>query len=253
MRQFYFFCLLVSLVFIVGRSNAQIQHDFDREDKVKVLTAKKTIFPVPFSDFVNLSRNVGRADDNVWGSISREAGRDSNANISFTHLRKPMPLFTLNWDSPTMVVPAMLPVDDEMDEGIPRRWHTYEEFKHEFLALKLPDTKTARLSAYLSVMSQEVYLGNPKLAGVGFGEDWYHMQKRKLTEHLVATGRIRMAEEKLSPAAVMRQVSCSEQSACEFLQWLKADTEYVIAARDYDLLAYVKEKYEVWCHIFHKC
>jgi hypothetical protein len=51
----------------------------------------------------------------------------------------------------------------------------------------------------------------------------------------------------------MREVHCSEKYACEFLLWLNADTEYILATKEYDLLVYVKDKYATWCKIFNRC
>lgn len=248
-------CILIFLICLgaLGANGAAATNS----DSVRIITGKvvssKDGEPIPFAHIVNLSRGYGATSDNF--GIFRIGAADNDSiyisSIGFSHLR--MQLF-LREMSETQSIPFYLsPVAYQIEAVVAKRWRDYSDFKHDFLALKLPDTKTARLSAYLSVMSQEVYLGNPKSAGVGFGEDWYHQQKRKLNEHLIVTGRLRMAEEKLNPAAIMRQVHCSEQSACEFLLWLKADTEYVIGTRDYDLLTYVKEKYEVWCHTFHKC
>ncbi|SDC33420.1 peptidase associated/transthyretin-like domain-containing protein [Williamwhitmania taraxaci] len=251
-RQYSFLLLLLCFgVFEASGATAP------KSDSVRVITGKvvslKDGEPIAFAHIVNLTRGYGATTDN-FGLFRIGVGDNDSVYISsigYSHLR--MQLF-LGVMSDTMRVPFYLaPISYEIEAVVARRWRDYTDFKRDFLALKLPDTKTQRLSAYLSSMSQELYLGTPKSAGVGFGEDWYHQQKRKLNEHLAATGRIRLAEEKLNPATIMREVHCSEMNACAFLLWLKADTEYVITARDYDLLAYVKVKYEVWCKVFNKC
>lgn len=251
MRQSYSLFLLVSLTFIAGNGNAQVQSDSGKTNG-KVLPSL-TVFPVSFSDFVNLNRNVGATRDGFKGYMLEGVDKDTNSSLSVGNLRQPMPLFTLNWNQPTMVTHGLLLDEDEGNDFVPRRWRNFEEFKHDFLALKLTDTQTDRLTNYLAALSKEAYFGLPKPSGIGFGEDWYHQQKRKLNEYLATTGRKRMADEKLNPVVVMREVHCSEKMACEFLLWLKADTEYVIDSKQYDLLVYVKEKYEVWCKTFNKC
>lgn len=245
---FLFFCFGLLVASNAVASNA----DTLKVIKGKVISALNGE-PVPFAHVVNLTRGFGASADN-FGVFQIEASDKDSVYISsigYSHLR--MQLLLGERHSEAVASFFLSPVSYEIKAAVVRRWRNYEEFKHDVLALKLPDTKTERLSAYLSTITQQAVYSVPQPMGVGFGEDWYHAQKRKLNEYLVASGRKRMAEERLNPATIMRQVCCTEKNACEFLLWLNADTEYVIGAKDYDLLVYVKEKYEVWCKIFNRC
>jgi len=247
---FLLFVLWFCSVAITGHAAA-------KSDTLKVFSGKVISSidgePVPFAHIVNLTRGFGTTADNFGIFRIGAADKDSLyiSSIGFTHSR--LKLFILSWTD-TEIIPFYLsPVAYEIKAVVVQRWRDFEDFKHDFLALKLPDTKTQRLSAYLTTITKEAAYSVPQSSGIAFGEDWYHQQKRKLNEYLVASGRKRMADEKLSPTTIMREVHCSEKYACEFLLWLNADTEYVLATKEYDLLVYVKEKYATWCKIFNRC
>lgn len=209
--------------------------------------------PIPYANIVNLNRSTGTVSDPFGIFHISMAAMDSLyiSAIGFATLRTKV-YFLAGSDTSRRLF-YLSPVSYPIKEIVVRRWHDYNQFKHEFLALKLPDTKTERLTNYLAAITKETVQQVPRTSGIGFGEDWYHRQQRILDEYLARTGRKRMADEKLNLTTVIREVHCSQEYAAQFLLWLNADTEFVLQTRDYDLLVYVKVKYDEWCHLYNKC
>jgi len=209
--------------------------------------------PIPYANIVNLSKSTGTVSDPFGIFQIPMAAMDSLyiSAIGFATLRTKV-YFLAGSDTSRRLF-YLSPVSYPIKEIVVRRWHDYNQFKREFLALKLPDTKTERLTNYLAAITKEAVQQVPQTSGIGFGEDWYHRQQRILDEYLARTGRKRMADERLNLTTVIREVHCSQEYAAQFLLWLKPDTEFVLQTRDYDLLVYVKEKYAEWCHLYNKC
>ncbi len=252
MRKLYFLFLIIWFATATIASYAAVAPDTVRVFTGKVISADDGE-PVPFAHIVNLSRGFGTTADNFGIFRIGAADKDSLylSSIGFKHLR--MQLFILSWSETETLSFYLSPIAYEIKPIVVQRWRNFDDFKHDFLELKLPDTKTQQLCVYLNNITKATVFSVPPVSGFVFGEDWYHQQKRRLNEYLVASGRKRMADDKLSPSVIMREVHCSEKYACEFLLWLNADTEYILVTREYDLLVYVKEKYATWCKIFDKC
>lgn len=226
-------------------------------DSTKVISGKvisaSSGEPIPYANIVNLSRSTGTTSD-PFGIFHISMGTMDSLYISaigFSTLRSKV-YFLAGSDSSRRLF-YLSPVSYPIKEIVVRRWRDYGQFKREFLALKLPDTKTERLTQYLATITQEAVQQVPRTSGLGFGEDWYHRQQRILDEYLVRSGRKRMADEKLNLTTVIREIHCTQEYAAEFLFWLNADTEFVLQTREYDLLVYIKEKYDEWCHLNNKC
>ena len=209
--------------------------------------------PVPYASIVNLCRSTGTTSDPFGIFHITMATMDSLyiSAIGFATLRTKV-YFLAGSDTSRRLF-YLTPVSYPIKEIVIRRWHDYNQFKREFLALKLPDTKTERLTNYLATITKKTVQQVPRTSGLAFGEDWYHRQQRMLDEYLARTGRRRMADEKLNLNTVIREVHCSQEYAAQFLLWLNADTEFVLQTREYDLLVYVKVKYDEWCHLYNKC
>jgi len=135
----------------------------------------------------------------------------------------------------------LTPMVYEIKEVKVTRFSTYERFLREVVNLKIPknkeDEQLERLQGYFYRVVKELDLKNlPGItAGIGFGEDWYHKQNKKLEELLEKEKDRRIIDRKFNPGLVTTLTGLSGEELYKFMATLDFDNDFILKSSDYEI------------------
>ncbi len=153
----------------------------------------------------------------------------------------------------------LLPRIYEIEEVTVRAFRDYEDFKRQFLALKLPETETALLRENLAILSQKIakeahyekevedMLQKPSTefftvsVPILSRED---KQRLNYVEVLKKEERQRVIEKKYNREIIFKVTQLEEDEITEFMGFCNFSEEFLYKATPYDILVKIEEKFK---------
>lgn len=206
--------------------------------------------PVGLAHIINITHHYGVISDMLgYASVPIAVG-DSVRITAIGYNTKAL----LSWGqykSDTLFYQiSLIPKVYEIKEVKISRFSTYERFLREVVNLKLPKNKEQELLERVEGYFFRVVKGmdlknlpNPT-AGIGFGEDWYHKQNKKLAELLEREKERRIIDRKYNPGLVQEITGLSGDELYKFIGLLSLDNAYVIKSSDYEIREKILKEFE---------
>ncbi len=129
------------------------------------------------------------------------------------------------------------------------RFTTYDRFLKEVANLKLPKSKEyiqlERLQWYLFGIVKKSKGNNlpGSVAGIGFGEDWYHKQNVKLAELKDKEIDKRSIEQKYNPGIIQELTGLSGDEFYKFMAELDFTDKQLLELSDYEIREKILKKF----------
>ena len=247
--------LLFSLFVVFSRVNAQVEISFSKISGV-VLECRKNV-PLSYVHVVNETSKSGFLTDSVGNFAINVKPGDI---LKFSSIGFKPTFIEMNIEKINFFHSVCLSLDTLLlPEAVILPYNNYDEFKHQFLALKVKSTEysipgvTLKQRTTLHNLDDEKYvkslgfaLASP-ISALYYNFSRHEKNIRKYYQFENEKWQQYEIDQKYNRKIVATITGFKDEKLTDFMAWCNFSRSFLIITTEYEIVKKIKEKYDLYC------